>query len=37
MDALTYAKDVARVHGMPVGGLVAEVGLGGEEELEGYV
>ena len=37
VDALPYAEDVAGVHGIPMGGFVPEVGLGGEQELEGYV
>lgn len=36
VDALADAEDVARVHGVPERGAVAEVGLGGEEEFEGY-
>jgi len=37
MDALPYAVDVARVHGVPQRSVLAEVGLGGEKEFEGYV
>ena len=36
VDALPDAKDVAGVHGVPEGGVMAEVGLGGEEEFESY-
>ena len=37
VDALADAEDVAAVHGVPERSAVAEVGLGGEEELEGDV
>ena len=37
VDALAYAEDVTGVHGVPVGGLVTEVRLGGKEKLESYV
>ncbi len=37
VDALADTEDVARVHGIPVRGFVAEVGLGGEQEFEGDV
>ena len=37
MYTLANTEDVARISGVPVRGFVAEVGLGGEEELEGYV
>ncbi len=37
MDALSDAKYVAAVHGIPQRGAVAEVGLGRKEELQGDV
>lgn len=37
MDPGAHAVDIALVHGVPETGCVAEVGLRGHQELEGYI
>lgn len=37
VDSLPYSKDIARVHGIPVRGLVSEMRLRGQEEFKGYI
>ena len=37
MYALPYAKDIARVHGIPMGGFMAKMRLRREQQLECYV
>lgn len=37
MYALPYAEDVTRIHGIPVGSLVAKMRLGREQQLERYI
>lgn len=37
VDSLADTEDVAGIGGMPEGGGVADVGLGGDEELQGDV
>lgn len=37
MDALPYAKDISRIHRIPMGSLVAKMCLRREQQLERYV